>query len=542
MRPRPFLAVLALCSSVLSAQGKAPESERITQQKLRADLMFLAGDGFKGRLTNTPENDLALEWVKSRFEAFGLKPMGPGGSYFQSFNLITSTLGAGNLLQVTVNGGTQQYDIGNDFYPLRHSVSGKSSGAVVFAGYGIGAKSLGYDDLSGDVKGKILLVLDHEPGEADANSRFDGLVTSEYANVMKKTIAAQERGAIGVLVVSDVNAHPGPENFEAGQRFYWPDQPPRIERYLLGLWAEQVRIPAAQISASLAESLVRGTGKTLVELARAADNRQGSTPLVLPNVTVTLNTAVDRHVVRDRNVVAALEGSDPTLKEEWVIVDGHPDHDGGEGDQIRNGADDNASGTVGLVAIAEAYAAAAAKGQRPKRSILFASFNSEERGLLGAWAFAEAPLVPLDRIVAVLNMDMIGRNEEVPEGGGARFRGLPVQSAESNNNSLTLLGWSRSPSLTAAVEGANKEIGLTLKKDYDNNVSNLIRRSDHWPFLQHGVPGIWFHTGLHPDYHTIFDDPEKINYVKMEKVARLVHQTSWDLAQSGTRPKIAMDN
>ncbi|MFN8572095.1 MAG: M28 family peptidase [Gemmatimonadaceae bacterium] len=542
MRPRFVLSVLALCSSVLSAQGRAPASELITQQKLRADLMFLAGDGFKGRLTNTPENDLALEWVKSRFEAFGLKPMGPGGSYFQPYNLITAALGSGNSLQVTVSGGTQQVSVGSDFYPLRHSVSGTFSGPVVFAGYGISAKTLGYDDLAGDVKGKIVLILDHEPGEADATSRFDGLVTSEYSNAMKKTIAAQEHGAIGVLVVSDVHAHPGPENFEASERFYWPDQPPRIERYLLGAWAEQVRIPAAQISATLADALVRGTGKSLMELARAADNRQGSAPLPLPNVSVSFKTAVERHVVRDRNVVAALEGSDPALKDEWVIVDGHPDHDGGEGDQIKNGADDNASGTVGLVAIAEAYAAAAAKGQRPKRSILFASFNSEERGLLGAWAFAEAPLVPLDRIVAVLNMDMIGRNEEVPEGGGARFRGLPVQSAESNNNSLTLLGWSRSPSLTAAVEAANADIGLKLKKDYDNNVSNLIRRSDHWPFLQHGVPGIWFHTGLHPDYHTAFDDPEKINYVKMEKIARLVYQTSWDLAHVGTRPKIAMEN
>jgi hypothetical protein len=135
-------------------------------------------------------------------------------------------------------------------------------------------------------------------------------------------------------------------------------------------------------------------------------------------------------------------------------------------------------------------------------------------------------------------MDMIGRDEEVPEGGGLRFRGLPIQSAAANHNSVTLLGWSRSASLTAAVESANHAYGLELKKNYDNNVSNLIRRSDHWPFLQHGVPGIWFHTGLHPDYHTIYDRPERINYPKMEKIARLVHQTSWDLAQASSRPRL----
>jgi Zn-dependent M28 family amino/carboxypeptidase len=222
-----------------------------------------------------------------------------------------------------------------------------------------------------------------------------------------------------------------------------------------------------------------------------------------------------------------------------VVISGHPDHDGADGAQIWNGADDNGSGTVGLVAIAEAYALAAREGRRPKRSILFAAFNSEERGLLGAWAFAESPLVPLTRIVAVLNMDMIGRNEEVPVGGGPRFRGLPVQSAESNDNSVTLLGWSRSGELTAAIERANQSYGLRLKKEYDNNPSNLLRRSDHWPFLQHGVPGIWFHTGLHPDYHTVNDRPERINYPKMEKITRLVHQVSWDLAQGGTRPRVS---
>lgn len=541
LRPFASLLPLLLPGAALLAQGRAPESDLITARKLRADLMFLAGDGFKGRLTNTAENDLALEWVKARFEAFGLAPAGAGGSYFQPYNLVSATLGSINQLEVVAAGGAQRYGVGNDFFPLRHSVSGEFAGPVVFAGYGISAPALGYDDLAGDVKGKVVLILDHEPGEGDAGSPFDGLVTSEYANVLKKTLAAQERGATGVLVVSDVHAHAAPENFEGSARGTWPERPPRLERYLLGAWVERVRIPAAQISASLAEAMVRGTGRSLTQLSRAADARRASAPLPLPGVSVTITTSVNRHVVRDRNVVGTLEGSDQALKDEWIIISGHPDHDGGEGDQVRNGADDNGSGTVGLVAIAEAYAAAAARGQRPRRSVMFAAFNSEERGLLGAWAFTEAPLVPLPSIVAVLNMDMIGRNEEVPESGGPRFRGLPAQTAESNSNSLTLLGWSRSPSLTAAVEGANREIGLVLKKNYDNNASNLIRRSDHWPFLQRGVPGIWFHTGLHPDYHTIYDDPEKINYPKMEKIARLVYQASWDLAQGGSRPRIAME-
>jgi Zn-dependent M28 family amino/carboxypeptidase len=150
----------------------------------------------------------------------------------------------------------------------------------------------------------------------------------------------------------------------------------------------------------------------------------------------------------------------------------------------------------------------------------------------------ERPLIPLDRIVAVLNMDMIGRNEEVPVGGGSRFHGLAIQSAESNRNALNVLGHTYSPSLAGTIEQSSAPFGLTLKKDLDDNVSNLLRRSDHWPFLQHGVPAVWFHSGLHPDYHTPGDRPEKIEYAKMERIVRLVHQTSWDLAQNASRPKI----
>jgi Zn-dependent M28 family amino/carboxypeptidase len=142
-------------------------------------------------------------------------------------------------------------------------------------------------------------------------------------------------------------------------------------------------------------------------------------------------------------------------------------------------------------------------------------------------------------VVAVLNMDMIGRNEAVEAGGGTRFRGLEVQTAESNGNAINILGYSRTPDLSAEVERANKAYGLTLRMRYDNNASNLLRRSDHWPFLQHGVPALWFHTGLHPDYHTVYDRPEKINYAKMEKIARLVHQVSWNLAQQESRPRLS---
>ena len=532
----PLVASLT-SAAPLAAQGAAPHAEAITASRMRADLMFLAGDGFRGRLTDTPENALALEWIKARFEWLGLAPRGSGGSYFAPYNLITSTLGTTNELAVDWGTATSRHVVGGDFHPRFHSATGRASGAVAFVGFGISAPALQHDDLAGDVRGRILLMLDNEPGVNDPASPFDGVVNSEYANQLRKTLAAQARGAAGVLFVADVHNRQGEEDFDGATRAYWPATPMRLPRYTLASWMQQVHIPAGQISIALAEQLVKGTGKSLVTLARAAESSRA--PLVLPGVSVTITTALQRTVVPDRNVVAMLEGSDPVLKDEYVLIAAHPDHNGADGAQIFNGADDNGSGTVGLLAIADAYARAAAQGIRPKRSILFIALNSEERGpLMGAWGYAEAPVVPLARTVAMLNMDMIGRNEEIPPNGGARFRGLPVQSADANRNSVNLYGFSRSNTLTAAIERSNAAIKLTLEKRYDNNISQLLRRTDMWAFQQSGVPAVTFATGLHPDYHRVEDRPERIEYDKMERIVRLVHQASWDLANAPDRPAL----
>ena len=525
----------------LAADERAPQNDSIRQDDLRADLFFLAGDAMRGRLTDTEENRATADFIRSRFERLGLKPAAPNGSYFETYNLMTATLApdeAANALEIAgADGLVRRLREGQEFYPHRFSASGVAAAPVVFAGFGISAPHLGYDDYRGDVKGKIVLALDHEPGERDPSSPFDGVVTSEPSTAWRKALAAQEAGAAAVLFVADVHNHPGASNFEAAARAYWPEKPPRIPAYTLASWADRIRIPVAQISPALAASLAAPSGRTLEDLAKASETARGFTPVALGAAKVTVRAAVDRHVVPDRNVVALVEGSDARLKNEWVIVSAHFDHNGADGTQIFNGADDNGSGTVALLEIAEAYGLAARGGQRPRRSVLFAAWNSEERGLLGAWAFTEQPLVPLASIAAVLNMDMIGRNEEIPVGGGARFGGLEVQTAESNANALNLMAFSKVPDITAEVEKANGAIGLELKKRYDNNSSNLLRRSDQWPFLQRGVPAMGFITGLHPDYHTQYDRPEKINYVKMEKIARLVHQVSWDIANADARPK-----
>jgi hypothetical protein len=543
-RARGFPAALTLAAALgLTAapqQEAAPEIDSIRRDELRADLFFLASDGMRGRLTDTPENALAAEWIRARFERLGLAPAGPRGSFYHPYHLVTAALGSANQLELVHGDTIFRRGALQDFYPHRFSGSGEARGDVVFAGFGITARDRGHDDYAGGaVKGRIVLALDHEPGERDPASPFDGVVTAQASNPLWKALAAQDAGAAAILFVEDVHNHAEADrNFEREARGYWPDRAPRIRNFMLGAWVDRLRIPVAQISPALAAVLVAGTGRTLEELARSAETPRGFAPLPLPGATVRLTTTVERHVVPDRNVLAAARGGDAALANEWVIVSAHFDHNGADTDTIYNGADDDGSGTVALLEIAEAYARAAAGGRRPRRSVLFAAWNSEERGLLGAWAFTERPTVPLERVAAVLNMDMIGRSEEVPVGGGARFRGLDLQTAESNRNAVNVIGTTRSADLKAAVERADRDIRLELKDRDDNNVSNLLRRSDHWPFLQRGVPAVWFHTGLHPDYHTPYDRAEKIDYEKMERIARLVYQASWDLANADSRPAL----
>ena len=529
---RQIFVLVALVSVGLGAQERAPENDSIRKAEMRADLFFLASDEMRGRLVGTPENRLAAEFIKSRFERAGLKPAGRDGSFFQRFNLATATLGDDNEFGVTSHDGpTLRLRPGQDYYPMRFSPSGHSSGDLVFAGFGITSPERSYDDFDDSVDGKIVMVMMHEPGERQPESPFDGVVSSEASRDLRKAQYAQVRGAVGILYVADVHNHPGPSNFEAQAAGYWPDTPRRVERYTLARWMDRVEIPAATISRALARRLVKGSGRSLEDLALASETTSGFAPVALPGSTVSLQVAVDRHITPDRNVVAMVEGSDPQLRDEWVLVTAHYDHEGADGTTIYNGADDDGSGIVALIEIAEAYALAAAAGQRPRRSVLFAAWDAEERGLLGAWAYTEAPLAPLARTRAVLNMDMIGRNEEVREGGGRRFRGLDLQTAEENNTSINIMGYTFSPKLAKVIEQANAGYDLRLKMDYDNNPSNLLRRSDQWPFINNGVPAIFFHTGLHPDYHTRFDRPERINYDKMETIARLVHQVSWMMAR-----------
>ncbi|PYR62177.1 MAG: hypothetical protein DMF85_00405 [Acidobacteria bacterium] len=215
-----------------------------------------------------------------------------------------------------------------------------------------------------------------------------------------------------------------------------------------------------------------------------------------------------------------------------IVLGAHLDHDGLDAEgHIYHGADDNASGTAAVLADAAAFADAAAHGWRPARGVVFALWNGEEKGSLGAEEYVAAP-VPRRRIVANINLDMVGRDEEIPDPDDWRFQGFPKTTAASSRNTLHVLGYSYTADLARLIEDANAATGLTILEDYDRGAQNLLRRSDNWAFLAHGIPAVFLTTGLHPDYHTPADDAHRLDYAKLERIAKLAARAAW-LAADG---------
>jgi hypothetical protein len=285
-------------------------------------------------------------------------------------------------------------------------------------------------------------------------------------------------------------------------------------------------IPIFVITPEVANELLAASGKTIESLQASIDRTLQPQSFEVADVTVSARKALkDIRVIPTRNVVGLLEGSDPKLKDEAVVVSAHYDHVGTQGGRIYHGADDNASGVIAVMDVAEAFVEG---NVRPKRSVLFIAYEAEERALLGSGYYIEHPIVPHQKTVANLNMDMIGRDET-----SATWN----TTADQNGNSVNIVGSLYSPDLRRIIERSNQKIGLKLDFKTDgNDPENWFARSDHFWFATKSVPMVLFNTGEHPDYHTENDTWDRIDYPKMEKIVRLIFLTTEQLTDSGPRP------
>lgn len=495
--------------------------ESITVQELADEVALLTDDRFRGRAVGTPENEAVADHLAKAFAAMGMQPAGEDGSFLQYTNLVRAQLGDDNGLEISsLYVKTPRLAFRTDYVPAHLSAGGRATGPAVFAGYGLSLP--GYDDYQGvDVRGAVAVVMTGRPREESSDDRFADELWERGTAELHKLRAAQVRGAIGVLFIDLQSA-----NFPLTARLDWPEDP-SLQRYWLKEDARQVSIPAMYASDASVEEVLHAFALDLDEVRRRIDADFRPQSRALPGLRITLETDVKSEELRAPNVLAMLPGADESLRGQYIVVGAHFDHVGVHGSSIFRGADDDASGTAALLEIAEAFAESP---QRPRRSLLFAAFNAEEKGLLGSRHFVHRPTVPLANIEAMLQMDMIGRNEEVPDPSEPRFLGLEVQSASENRNAVNVLGYSRHPELSRLVARVNRRVLLQIHFRYDDHPINLLKRSDQWSFLQRGIPALLFTTGFHPDYHRPSDTPDKLNLKKMRRVAELVCRAAWELA------------
>jgi len=493
-------AVCVLYGSLYSQSLSSTWTSALSAQQYFKHVLFLASDSLKGRGNGTPELKLASEYIATQLKSFGLKPAGDKGTYFQNFEITTgTTYGRGNAL--TIN--NRKLTIDADFEPLSISLPAQLEGPLVFAGYGITAPDLQWDDYAGlDVKGKIVVLLRHEPQELDPNSRFDGRNMTSHATYMNKAINARQHGAKAVLFMTDPNNH--------------PDDKDSMSPDMRSIGDDSSGIVALRITRASVASLFESAGKGISVVQREMDSTLKPQSFDL-KTKVALVMDISRVRKTIRNVMAALPGSDSRLRNEWVVVGAHYDHLG-LGDehslapsqigQIHHGADDNASGTAGVLEVARL---ASLHKQSFKRSILFMTFAGEENGLLGSNYFVNHPTVPLSSIAGMINMDMIGR---------------------VSGNRLNVLGVGTSPDFQPWIEEFNKTLGLQI-----NFSASGHDGSDHISFDGKHIPIMFFFSGLHADYHRPSDTSDKINSEGAISVLTLVAKSIERMANASTRPK-----
>ncbi|MBZ0199373.1 MAG: M20/M25/M40 family metallo-hydrolase [Ignavibacteriaceae bacterium] len=484
--------------------------DAINVSLLQKYIFFLASDSLMGRDTPSPGLDTAAIFIAEEFKNDGLKPI--NSSYFQRVKMGKIKLGSNNHLAATINDKKINYKIKTDFTPFEMTGNKEVNAPVVFVGYGIDAPKFNYNDYAGiDVKGKVVFVLRHEPEEDNPESIFDGKKATHYSSVDKKVEIAIEKGAVGVMVIQDPLNH----SMLNPRGFPWPSLSKLIPEDALPLsldFNEREKIPVVQVGADVAADLF-GSVEKLKEIQSSIDKDLKPASFEFKNVLISLKTETEFLDQSAKNVVGLLEGSDPELKEEVLVIGAHYDHVGvmkkhrDDEDYIFNGADDNASGTSCLLSVA---AALSKMDTKPKRSILFIAFCGEEKGLFGSKYYVENPLIPLENTVAMLNLDMTGRNS---------IDSLFIEAADV------------SPELKEINEKENEAVGFTLL--YSSNIGS--GRSDHANFIKKGIPALFYFSGMHPDYHKVSDNPDKINYPKAVKVAKLVLRTAWQIANDNKK-------
>jgi hypothetical protein len=506
------IALTAFIVNPVFGQKKALKS--ITGAELRTHLSFIASDELEGR--NTPSKGLktAARYIASQVESYGLKPMMDDGNFLQVIPLETRSVSMSRtVMTVHSLSGDKAFSFPKDFSASTQS-EGMYFAGLEFLGFGLSAPDLDWDDVGDrDLSGKIVVILNGTlPDNHPVNSRENRRI------LFRKTTALREAGAIGVLQVIDPETekemNDNDEVFPMSESVSWPSttQGGRGGSRFGG--GSSAPFLTCQIRHSVAEAILGVSVNEIEAMFALLQMGVRVNPLEIPNKKIDIQVGVKMGENRTQNIVAKIEGSDPVLKNEYVCIGSHYDHTGvTRNGEINNGADDDGSGTVAMLEIAQAMTI-----ERPKRSVIFVWHTGEEKGLRGARYFVENSPVPLEKITAQLQMDMISRN---------------------HTDSIYVIGSHfLSKELDQAVnKSANNLKNVFLSQRYNYNIppgdrsmpNNYFRQSDHYPYYQVGIPVIFYFCGTHEDLHRPTDTYDRCDYGKMERVTRLVYYTAMEV-------------
>jgi hypothetical protein len=537
MLPSQFVRPLALALTLVAGMTTAAQSPRqpsISQDDLRTWLTYIASDELQGRQAYTEGLGLAGAYIANHLKEWGVKPAGDNGSYFQDVRVLGVRTKSNSSVTVTVNGQARTFKDGEGVtFPRNQGSKQTVSGNAAFVGYGITFAPLQQDDYAHrDVAGKVAIFLGRTgpKGFTAAHNRILG-GRARLATDAQHAVASITQAGLPLAVQPPTGPAAQRVDFQTAQRLDTPV------------------VPAITASDDFFTFLFSGSGTDYATLKATAEKQEPLPDVTLSGVSITINVDATYDTIQTRltrNVVGLIEGNDSSLRDSYVLLGAHYDHIGYEqfgvnqrlnaiascrgqtrptpkpGDIINNGADDDGSGIVTLMALAKAFS----RGQRVKRSLLFVWHTAEEGGLSGSRYMADHSIVPLDKVSAQLNIDMVGRNkcDDPKEANTVYVVGADRISTELHNLN----------------EDSNAALPSPLTLNYELNdpsdLESIYTRSDHFSYASKGVPIIFFTTGLHRDYHFVTDEVDKIEFAKMAKITALVYGTAARVANLDHQP------
>lgn len=503
-------------------------SQSISKDNAYKHLSVLASDEYEGRETGKKGAWMAADYIRTQFKSLGLTaPV--NGSYFQPVGLATYSL---SQTVFTINGTPMESMKDFVIQPNYVGLKGFTFNAaeVLFAGYGLNKGE--YNDYAGqNVSGKVVMIFaSGDPTQKDAAAPADrAAMRKAMAERQAKLSYLMDNNAAGIILIDPALDNISPE---MKARYAGAGQMVLLKAANVERMQNQKLPNVVSVNTATANQILKASGLTVDALQKQI-TAAGKPATKVIKADVSASAMKKEEKLRADNVLGFLEGSDPKLKSEVLVISAHYDHEGlttSGNDKVFNGADDDGSGTTGVIMMAEAFAKAKKAGKGPKRSILFLAVVGEEKGLLGSDWYSENPVFPLKNTIADLNIDMIGRT------------GTEYQTRPDSTNYIYVIGSDKlSTELRQISEAANKtytKLHLDYKFDDPNDTERIYYRSDHYNFAKHGIPIIFYFNGVHEDYHKPSDEVSKINFPLLAKRAQLAYYTAWELANRATRPVV----